>query len=172
MHSKQSKLTRKNTQRLISCKNKEKFPLKNLVSAKYQSFWTYLRSNGNRRKHRKTSRVAGPYLHVSASRTNEITGFRYGISRFRNINTRWRLRKYVIPETEICRKHVKKCSGSVENAATETWETVMYPLTETRVCCCVSATESSVSTMFKFTDTWFFVLCQSLWVLLCTKEAS
>ena len=64
----------------------------------------------------------------------------------------------MIPETEICRKHVKKCSGSVENAATETWETVMYPLTETRVCRCVS-------TMFKFTDTWFFVL----W---CNKPAS
>ena len=63
----------------------------------------------------------------------------------------------MIPETEICRKHVKKCSGSVETAATETWETVMYPLTETRVCRCVSATESRVSTMFKFTDTWFFV---------------
>ena len=64
----------------------------------------------------------------------------------------------MILETEICRKHVKQCSGSVENAATETWETVMNPLTETRVCRCVFATESRVSTMFKFTDTWFFVL--------------
>ena len=73
------------------------------------------------------------------------------------------MRKYVIPETEICRKHVKKCSGSVENAATETWETVKYPLTETHVCRCVSATESRVSTMFKFTDTWFFVLWNSVY---------
>ena len=29
----------------------------------------------------------------------------------------------VIPETEICWKHVKKCSGSIVNAATETWKT-------------------------------------------------
>ena len=67
----------------------------------------------------------------------------------------------MIPETEICWKHVKKCAGSLENTATETWETVMYPLTETRVCRCVSATESRVSTMFTFTDTWVFVLCKN-----------
>ena len=32
------KLTRKNTQRLISCKNKEKFPLENLISANMKLF--------------------------------------------------------------------------------------------------------------------------------------
>ena len=32
------KLTRKNTGRLVSCKNKEKFPLENLVSANMKLF--------------------------------------------------------------------------------------------------------------------------------------
>ena len=54
----------------------------------------------------------------------------------------------MIPETEICRKREKKCSGSVENAATETTETVMYPLTETRVSRWISATAPRVSAMF------------------------
>ena len=39
----------------------------------------------------------------------------------------------VIPETEVCWKHVKKCSGSIVKAATETWKTIMYPLMERRI---------------------------------------
>ena len=58
--------------------------------------------------------------------------------------------------SETCKK---KCSASLVKAATETWKTVMYPLTQTRVCRCVSSTESGVSAMFKFTDSCFFVMC-------------
>lgn len=40
------------------------------------------------------------------------------------------IKETVIPEMEICWKHVKKCSGSIVKAATERWKTIMYPLTE------------------------------------------
>ena len=53
----------------------------------------------------------------------------------------------------------KKCSASVENAATETWQTVMYPLTETCVSRWVSTTVPRVSAMSKSPDSWYFVLC-------------
>ena len=82
------KLTRKNTHRLISCKNKEKLPLENLVSANMKLFgriYVVTETDGNTEKQ---VRLPDRIFHVSASRTNEITGFRYGISRFRNINTR------------------------------------------------------------------------------------
>ena len=34
------------------------------------------------------------------------------------------IKETVIPEMEICWKHVKKCSGSVVKAVTETWKTI------------------------------------------------
>ena len=51
------------------------------------------------------------------------------------------IKETVIPEMEICWKHVKKCSGSIVKAATERWKTIMYPLTETHICPCVSRME-------------------------------
>ena len=47
------KLTRKNTQRLISCKNKEKFPLENLISANMKLFgriYAVTETDGNTEK--------------------------------------------------------------------------------------------------------------------------
>ena len=47
------KLTRKNTQRLISCKNEEKFPLENLISANMKLFgriYTVTETDGNTEK--------------------------------------------------------------------------------------------------------------------------
>ena len=47
------KLTWKNTQRLISCKNKEKFPLENLISANMKLFgriYAVTETDGNTEK--------------------------------------------------------------------------------------------------------------------------
>ena len=47
------KLTRKNTERLISCKNKEKLPLENLVSANMKLFghiYAVTETDGNTEK--------------------------------------------------------------------------------------------------------------------------
>ena len=47
------KLTRKNTRRLVSCKNEEKFPLENLVSANMKLFgriYAVTETDGNTEK--------------------------------------------------------------------------------------------------------------------------
>ena len=59
------------------------------------------------------------------------------------------------------RKHTEKWSGSVVSAATETWINDMYPLPETHVSRCVSATLSCVSATFQSADSWHFVLCEN-----------
>ena len=114
-------------------KELREIPTENLVAARRISAVKATETDGNMgKKKQKTSnkkkqqqqqkkqQAAGPYLYVSARRGNKKTGFRYGIPRFRNLKTRRRLRKCVIPETDICQKHVKKCSSSVVNVATET----------------------------------------------------
>ena len=109
------------------------------------NFWTYLRinGNGNGRKHGKkpkqnktkqkktnkqkkqTDRLPDRIFTflLEEGTKKQVSGTEL-IPRFRNLKTRWWLRKYVIPETDICQKHVKKFSGSVVNVATETWKTV------------------------------------------------
>ena len=77
----------------------------------------------------------------------------------------FRKRYHEIPLAETCvslRKRTEKWSGSVVSAATETWINDMYPLPETHVNRCVSATLSCVSATFQSADSWHFVLCQSL----------
>ena len=69
-----------------------------------------------------------------------------------HVNTKLRLRNHTFPLTETLRKRVKKWSGSVVSAATETRVNVTKPLAETRVNRRVSATVSHISTTFPFTD--------------------
>ena len=69
-----------------------------------------------------------------------------------HVNTMLRLRNHTFPSTETRRKRVKKWSGSVVTAATETRVNVTKPLVETRVNRRVSATVSHISTAFPFTD--------------------
>ena len=86
-------------------------------------------------------------------------------TRFRSITSCIRKRYHENPLTETCvslRKHTEKWSGSVVSAATETWINDMYPLPETHVSRCVSATLSCVSATFQSADSWHFVLCFQL----------
>ena len=82
-------------------------------------------------------------------------------TRFRSITSCIRKRYHENPLAETCfslRKHTEKWSGFVVSAATETWINDMYPLPETHVSRCVSATLSCVSATFQSADSWHFVL--------------
>ena len=82
-------------------------------------------------------------------------------TRFRSITSCIRKRYHENPLAETCvslRKHTEKWSGSVVSAAAETWINDMYPLPETHVSRCVSATLPRVSATFQSADSWHFVL--------------
>ena len=75
-----------------------------------------------------------------------------------SVITKIRYRKHAFPLKEILRKRIEKWSGSVVTAATETSTSGVYPLPETHVSRCVSATCSSIFATIQSSDSWHFVL--------------
>ena len=140
------KLTKKNTRGLISCKNKEKFQLENLVSPNMQLFgriYAVTETDGNTEKQVRLPDRNNRF----PVRNVAFPQHKHTLLTIAEIRDSWNL---LIPK-KVFRLRCKRSDENMKNR--------MYPLTETRFCRCVSATESPVSAMFKFTDTWFFVLC-------------